>query len=130
MSALGNKDVRRVGVARQHLHNGKECGEDPGLRRGERTGVSLRVTNFRSGRPRAFLPHLLLQILCILGLKRGLPGTCQLRGEPLLQLGRAQVLISDKEAARKSYSDFLTLWKTPIPMPIYKQAKAEYATLR
>ena len=48
-----------------------------------------------------------------------------------LQLGRAQVMMSDKAAARKSYQDFLTLWKDADPdIPIYKQAKAEYAKLR
>jgi hypothetical protein len=37
-------------------------------------------------------------------------------------------VISDTEAARKSYQDFLTLWKDADPdIPIYKQAKAEYA---
>ena len=34
-------------------------------------------------------------------------------------------------AARKSYQDFLILWKDADPdIPIYKQAKAEYAKLR
>jgi serine/threonine protein kinase/tetratricopeptide (TPR) repeat protein len=48
-----------------------------------------------------------------------------------LQLGRAQVMMGDKDAARKSYQDFLTLWKDADPdIPIYKQAKAEYAKLR
>jgi len=48
-----------------------------------------------------------------------------------LQLGRAQVMMGDKAAARKSYQDFLTLWKDADPdVPIYKQAKAEYARLR
>jgi tetratricopeptide (TPR) repeat protein len=47
-----------------------------------------------------------------------------------LQLGRAYVMMGDKEAARKSYQDFLTLWKDADPdIPIYKQAKAEYAKL-
>jgi tetratricopeptide (TPR) repeat protein len=47
-----------------------------------------------------------------------------------LQLGRAQVMMSDKEAARKSYQDFLTLWKDADPdIPIFQQAKAEYAKL-
>ncbi len=47
-----------------------------------------------------------------------------------LQLGRAQVLMGDKDAARKSYQDFLTLWKNADPdIPIYRQAKAEYAKL-
>jgi tetratricopeptide (TPR) repeat protein len=48
-----------------------------------------------------------------------------------LQLGRAQVMMDDKAAARKSYQDFLTLWKDADPdIPIYKQAKAEYAKLK
>src|SRR5208283_1578043 len=48
-----------------------------------------------------------------------------------LQLGRAQAMMGDKEAARKSYQDFLTLWKDADPdIPILKQAKAEYAGLR
>jgi DNA-binding winged helix-turn-helix (wHTH) protein/tetratricopeptide (TPR) repeat protein len=48
-----------------------------------------------------------------------------------LQLGRAQVVMGDKAAARKSYNDFLTLWKDADPdIPIYKQAKAEYAKLQ
>ena len=49
----------------------------------------------------------------------------------ILQLGRAQVFMHDDEAARKSYEDFLALWKTADPdLHIYKQAKAEYAALR
>ncbi len=48
-----------------------------------------------------------------------------------LQLGRAQAMMGDKEAARKSYQDFLTLWKDADPdIPIYRQAKAEYARLQ
>jgi tetratricopeptide (TPR) repeat protein len=48
-----------------------------------------------------------------------------------LQLGRAQVMMDDKEAARRSYQDFLTLWKDADPdIPIYKQAKIEYAKLQ
>jgi len=48
-----------------------------------------------------------------------------------LQLGRAQAMMGDKAAARKSYQDFLTLWKDADPdIPIYKQAKTEYAKLR
>ncbi len=47
-----------------------------------------------------------------------------------LQLGRAQVMMGDKAAARRSYQDFLTLWKDADPeVPIYKEAKAEYAKL-
>jgi serine/threonine protein kinase/tetratricopeptide (TPR) repeat protein len=48
-----------------------------------------------------------------------------------LQLGRAQAMMGDKAAARKSYQDFLTIWKDADPdIPIYKQAKAEYAKLQ
>lgn len=48
----------------------------------------------------------------------------------ILQLGRAQVLTHDEEAARRSYEDFLALWKNADPdLPIYKEAKAEYAAL-
>jgi serine/threonine protein kinase/tetratricopeptide (TPR) repeat protein len=47
-----------------------------------------------------------------------------------LQLGRAQAMMGDTAAAHKSYQDFLTLWKDADPdIPIYKQAKAEYAKL-
>jgi len=47
-----------------------------------------------------------------------------------LQLGRAQAMMGDKAAARKSYRYFLTLWKDADPdIPIYKEAKTEYAKL-
>ena len=36
----------------------------------------------------------------------------------------------DREAARKSYEDFLELWKDADPdVPAYREAKAEYAAL-
>jgi len=48
-----------------------------------------------------------------------------------LQLARAQKLMGDQAAARKSYEDFLTLWKdADSDIPVYQQAKAEYAKLR
>jgi serine/threonine protein kinase len=48
-----------------------------------------------------------------------------------LQLARAQVLTHDAGAARRSYEEFLTLWKNADPeLPIYNEAKAEYASLR
>jgi eukaryotic-like serine/threonine-protein kinase len=48
-----------------------------------------------------------------------------------LQLARAQKMIGDQAAANKSYEDFLSLWKDADPdIPIYQQAKAEYAKLR
>jgi len=48
-----------------------------------------------------------------------------------LQLGRAQRLMGDNASARQSYEEFLTLWKDADPdLPIYRQAKAEYAQLK
>jgi eukaryotic-like serine/threonine-protein kinase len=48
-----------------------------------------------------------------------------------LQLGRAQKMTGDEAAARKSYEIFLGLWKNADPdVPIYQQAKTEYAKLR
>ena len=48
-----------------------------------------------------------------------------------LQLARAQAMMGEIDAARKSYQDFLTLWKDADPdIPIYKQAKAEYSKLQ
>jgi eukaryotic-like serine/threonine-protein kinase len=48
-----------------------------------------------------------------------------------LQLGRAQKMMGDEAAARKSYETFLDLWKNADPdIPIYGQAKTEYANLR
>ncbi len=47
-----------------------------------------------------------------------------------LQLARAQAMAGDSTAARKSYDQFFALWKDADPdVPIYKQAKAEYARL-
>src|SRR5260221_2119392 len=48
-----------------------------------------------------------------------------------LQLARAQTMAGDEAAARKSYEAFLTLWKdADADIPIYQEAKAEYANLR
>jgi DNA-binding winged helix-turn-helix (wHTH) protein len=48
-----------------------------------------------------------------------------------LQLGRAQKMMGDEAAGRKSYETFLDLWKNADPdIPIYQQAKAEYAQLK
>lgn len=48
-----------------------------------------------------------------------------------LQLGRAKVQAADKEAARQAYQDFLALWNDADgDVPVLKEAKAEYATLR
>jgi tetratricopeptide (TPR) repeat protein/tRNA A-37 threonylcarbamoyl transferase component Bud32 len=47
-----------------------------------------------------------------------------------LQLGRAQRLMGDNASARKSYEEFLNLWRDADPdLPTYKEAKAEYAAL-
>jgi eukaryotic-like serine/threonine-protein kinase len=47
-----------------------------------------------------------------------------------LQLARAQKMMGDSTAARKSYEEFLRTWKNADPdIPVYKQAKAEYAEL-
>src|SRR5215469_1370377 len=48
-----------------------------------------------------------------------------------LGLARAYLLEGDKTKASASYQDFLTLWKdADIDIPIYQQAKAEYARLQ
>jgi len=40
-------------------------------------------------------------------------------------------MMGDEAAARKSYEDFLILWKDADPdIPIYQQARAEYVELR
>jgi DNA-binding winged helix-turn-helix (wHTH) protein/tetratricopeptide (TPR) repeat protein/tRNA A-37 threonylcarbamoyl transferase component Bud32 len=62
------------------------------------------------------------------------PGLCSdfLTG-PLarLQLGRAQRMMGDNASARKSYAEFLSIWKDADPdLPVYRQAKAEYAQLQ
>src|ERR1019366_3202858 len=47
-----------------------------------------------------------------------------------LQLGRAFAMSGDKTKAKTAYQDFLSLWKEADPdIPIFKQAKAEYAKL-
>lgn len=47
-----------------------------------------------------------------------------------LQLARAQTMMGEEAAARQSHEDFLALWKDADPdIPIYRQAKGEYARL-
>ena len=47
-----------------------------------------------------------------------------------LQLGRAQAMAGDQVAARKSYQEFLALWReADADTPIYKQAQDEYKRL-
>ena len=48
-----------------------------------------------------------------------------------LQLARAYVVAGDRVAAKQKYEDFIALWKdADSDVPVLKQAKAEYATLR
>ena len=48
-----------------------------------------------------------------------------------LELGRAFAMAGDKQKAKAAYQDFLTLWKDADPdVPIFKQAKAEFAKLQ
>jgi eukaryotic-like serine/threonine-protein kinase len=47
-----------------------------------------------------------------------------------LQLGRAYVISGDMAKAKNAYQDFLTLWKdADADIPVFRQARAEYATL-
>lgn len=60
----------------------------------------------------------------------GFVGTNVIGALSHLQLARALKLSGDAAAARKSYEDFLSLWKNADPdIPIYRQAKSEYAQL-
>ena len=62
---------------------------------------------------------------------RGIALNSPLAALARLQLGRAYVLSGDEARARSAYQDFLALWKDADPdIPIYKQAKAEYAKLQ
>ena len=48
-----------------------------------------------------------------------------------LQLGRAYAMQGNTAKSRAAYQEFLTLWKDADPdIPIFKQAKAEYAKLK
>jgi predicted Zn-dependent protease len=62
---------------------------------------------------------------------RGVLGNSPLGALTRLQLARAYVMQGDRAKAKAAYQDFLTLWKDADPdIPIYKQAKAEYARLQ
>ena len=48
-----------------------------------------------------------------------------------LQLGRAYAMAGDNNKAKSAYEDFLNVWKDADPeIPIFKQAKAEFAKLQ
>jgi tetratricopeptide (TPR) repeat protein len=62
---------------------------------------------------------------------RGLVGNFPWGALARLGLARAYVLKGDTAKAKSAYKDFLTLWKEADPdIPIFKQAKAEYAKLQ
>jgi len=61
---------------------------------------------------------------------RGLVNNCPIGALAFLGLGRAHSLEGDTAKARESYRKFLTLWQHADPdIPIFKQAKSEYAKL-
>jgi hypothetical protein len=48
-----------------------------------------------------------------------------------LQIGRAYTISGDADKAKAAYEEFFVLWQDADPdIPIYKQAKAEYAKLQ
>jgi hypothetical protein len=48
-----------------------------------------------------------------------------------LQRGRAKKMMGDNASARKSYEEFLSIWKdADADLPVYRQAKAEYIQLQ
>jgi eukaryotic-like serine/threonine-protein kinase len=62
---------------------------------------------------------------------RGLNGNSPLGALAHLQIGRAYALSGDPAKARAAYQDFFMLWKDADPdIPVFKQAKAEYARLQ
>jgi serine/threonine protein kinase/tetratricopeptide (TPR) repeat protein len=62
---------------------------------------------------------------------RGIVVNSPLAALARLQLGRAYSLTGDKAKARHAYLEFLELWKDADPdIPIFSQAKEEYAKLR
>jgi eukaryotic-like serine/threonine-protein kinase len=57
-------------------------------------------------------------------------GRSELGPLALLQLGRAQAMIGDRVGARKSYQDFLDIWKdADLKLPALIQARAEFTAL-
>jgi tetratricopeptide (TPR) repeat protein len=62
---------------------------------------------------------------------RGLVGNNPLGALAQLQLARAYVVAGDRLTAKQRYEDFIALWKdADDDVPVLRQAKAEYATLR
>src|SRR5207245_166817 len=62
---------------------------------------------------------------------RGQTGGSPVEALAHLGLGRARAMAGDASAARTAYQDFFAMWKDADPdIPIWKQAKAEYAKLQ
>jgi serine/threonine protein kinase/tetratricopeptide (TPR) repeat protein len=62
---------------------------------------------------------------------RGIAKNSPLAALAQLQLARAQAMSGDKPAARRSYQDFLELWKqADAELPLLKEAQAEYQKLK
>lgn len=63
--------------------------------------------------------------------QRAVVVNCPLGAVARLWLGRAHTLEGDVTAARKSYEEFLSLWKDADPdIPILRQAQSEFAKLK
>jgi tetratricopeptide (TPR) repeat protein len=61
---------------------------------------------------------------------RGITGMVMEYPAAIVGLARAKVLMSDETGARKSYEEFLTMWKdADTDVPLLKEAKAEYERL-
>ena len=61
---------------------------------------------------------------------RGIAKNSPLAALAQLQLARAQAMSGDKPAARRTYQDFLALWKqADAELPLLKEAQAEYQKL-
>ncbi len=61
---------------------------------------------------------------------RGIAKNSPLAALAQLQLARAQAISGDKPAARRTYQDFLALWKqADAELPLLKEAQAEYQKL-
>ena len=62
---------------------------------------------------------------------RGVSKNSPLAALAQLQMARAQAISDDKPAARRSYQDFLSLWKqADAELTLLKQAQAEYQKLK
>jgi eukaryotic-like serine/threonine-protein kinase len=63
--------------------------------------------------------------------RKGMVANCPLAALARLGLARAYAIQGNNPKAKTAYQEFLTLWKDADPdIPIYQQAKAEYAKLQ